>query len=116
MFATLCDRVEKEAKTRFKKEKFNIDRTLPPFQSIEPHDTARSSSRAVSEKHSVLPPIMVGYRKVRVTKTERHIQHCVDAALHKLDEHQCAVLRSVGMERIFDGLRATCFIPFHFND
>ena len=37
------------------------------------------------------------------------------AALHELDEH-CAVLRSVGMERIFDGLRATCFIPFQFND
>ena len=116
IFAALCDRVEEEAKTRLRKEALNIDRTIPPFQSTESGETARSSSHAAIEEHSVLPPIMVGYRKVRVTKTERRIQHCVDAALHKLEERQCAVLRSVGMERIFDGLRAACCIPFHFND
>ena len=105
-----------EAKTKLKKEAFHIDRTLPPFQAIEPGETVRGSSHSAIDAHSVLPPTIVGYRKVRVTKTERHIQHCVDAALHKLEERQCAALRSAGMERIFDGLRAACCIPFHFND
>ena len=99
-----------------KKEKLDIDRTLPPFQSVEPYDSEQRSSHVVSEKPDVLPPLMVGYRKVRVTKTERHIQHCIDAALHKLEEHQCLALRTVGLERIFDGLRATCFIPFQFRN
>ena len=116
VFATLCDRVEEEAKLRLKKEKLDIDRILPPFQSIEPHDAGRSVSHVVSEKPDVLPPLMVGCRKVRVTKTERHIRHCVDAALHKLEEHQCAALRAVGLERIFEGLRATCFTPFQFKE
>ena len=53
---------------------------------------------------------------MRVTKTERHIQQCIDAALHKLEENQCLALRTVGLERIFDGLRATSFIPFQFRD
>ena len=37
-------------------------------------------------------------------------------ALHKLEESQCLALRTIGFERIFDGLRATCFIPFQFCD
>ena len=116
VFARLCDRVEAEAKHRVKKEKVDIDRTLPPFQTVEHRDSEQRSSHVESEKPDVLSPSMVGYRKVRVTKTERHIQHCIDAALHKLEEHQCLALRACGLERIFDGLRATCFIPFQFQD
>ena len=116
VFADLCDRVEAEAKRRIKKEKVDIDRTLPPFQTVEPRDAEQRPSHVVSEKPNVLPPLIVGCRKVRVTKTERHIQNCVDAALHKLEEHQCLPLRTAGLERIFDGLRATCFIPFQFQD
>ena len=116
VFATLCDRVEEDAKHRVKKEKLDVDRTLPPFQTVEPLDPEQRSSHVVREKPDVLPPLMVGYRKVRVTKTERHLQHCIDAALHKLEEHQCLALRTVGLERIFDGLRATCFIPFQFEE
>ena len=40
----------------------------------------------------------------------------VHSAIHKLEERQCAVLKSLGMERIFDGLRAACCIPFHFDE
>ena len=116
VFAMLCDQVEAEAKHRVKKEKVSIDRTLPPFQTVEPRDSEQRTSHVVSEKPDVLSPLMVGYRKVRVTKTERHIQHCIDAALHKLEEHQCLALRACGLERIFVGLRATCFIPFQFQD
>ena len=112
VFARLCDQVEAEAKHRVKKEKVDIDRTLPPFQTLEPCGAEQRSSHVVSEKPDVLSPSMVGYRKVRVTKTERHIQHCIDAALHKLEGHQCLALRACGLERIFDGLRATCFVPF----
>ncbi len=116
VFATLCDRVETEAKRRGKKEKLDIDRTLPPFHTVELRDSHQRYSHVVSEKPEVLPPLMGGCKKVRVTKTERHIQQCIDAALHKLEENQCLALRTVGLERIFDGLRATSFIPFQFRD
>ncbi len=65
---------------------------------------------------SILPPLLGGCRKVRVTKAERHIQRHIDAALHKLEESQCLALRAKGLGRIFDGLRAPCFIPFQFRD
>ena len=110
VFATLCDRVETEAKHRGKKEKLDIDRTLPPFHTVELRDSQQRYSHVVSEKPEVLPPLMGGCKKVRVTKTERHIQQCIDAALHKLEENQCLALRTVGLVRIFDGLRATSFI------
>ena len=114
VFATLCDRVETEAKHRGKKEKLDIDRTLPPFHTVELRDSQQRYSHVVSEKPEVLPPLMGGCKKVRVTKTERHIQQCIDAALHKLEENQCLALRTVGLVRIFDGLRATSFIPFDY--
>ena len=65
VFATLCDRVETEAKHKVKKEKLDIDRMLPPFQTIEPRDSEQRSSHVVSEKPDVLSPLMAGYRKVR---------------------------------------------------
>ena len=116
VFARLCDQVDAEAKHKVKNEKVNIDRTLPPFQTLEPCGAQQTASHVVSEKPDVLPPSMAGYRKVRVTKAEKHIQQCIDAALHKLEEHQCVALRTCGLERIFDGLRATCFVPFQFQD
>ena len=116
VFARLCDQVDAEAKHKVKNEKVNIDRTLPPFQTLEPCGAQQTASHVVSEKPDVLPPSMTGYRKVRVTKAEKHIQQCIDAALHKLEEHQCVALRTCGLERIFDGLRATCFVPFQFQD
>ena len=48
---------------------------------------------------------------MKVTKAEKHIQQCIDAALHKLEEHQCLALQRCGLERIFDGLRAIFFSP-----
>ena len=116
VFARLCDQVDAEAKHKVKNEKVVIDRTLPPFQTLEPCGVQQTASHVVSEKPEVLPPSMAGYRKVRVTKAEKHIQQCIDAALHKLEEHQCLALRTCGLERIFDGLRATCFVPFQFQD
>ena len=107
VFARLCDQVDAEAKHKVKNEKVVIDRTLPPFQTLEPCGAQQTASHVVSEKPDVLPPSMAGYRKVRVTKAEKHIQQCIDAALHKLEEHQCLALRTCGLERIFDGLRAT---------
>ena len=50
VFAALCDRVEAEAKHRGKKEKLDIDRTLPPFHTVEPRDSHQRSSHVVSEK------------------------------------------------------------------
>ena len=116
VFARLCDQVDAEAKHKVKNEKVVIDRTLPPFQTLEPCGAQQTASHVVSEKPDVLPPSIAGCRKVRVTKAEKHIQQCIDAALHKLEEHQCLALRTCGLERIFDGLRATCFVPFQFQD
>ena len=116
VFARLCDQVDAEAKHKVKNEKVVIDRTLPPFQTLEPSGAQQTASHVVSEKQDVLPPSIAGCRKVRVTKAEKHIQQCIDAALHKLEEHQCLALRMCGLERIFDGLRATCFAPFQFQD
>ena len=116
VFARLCDQVDAEAKRKFKKEKVVIDRTLPAFQALESSGIQQTASHSVSEKPDVLPPSIAGCRKVRVTKAERHIQQCIDAALHKLEEHQCEALRRCGLERIFDGLRATCFVLFQLSE
>ena len=116
IFAQLCDQVESEVKHRVKSEKVNIDRTLPPFQTVEPCHRQQIAPHADNKKPDVLPPSMAGCRKVKVTKANRHLQHCIDAALHKLEEHQCLALRLCGLERIFDGLRAPCFVPFQFQD
>ena len=116
VFAHLCDQVDVEAKRKLKKEKIVIDRTLPAFQVLELSKMQQIASHGVSEKPEVLPPSITGCRKVRVTKAEKHIQHCIDAALHKLEEYQCEALRKSGLERVFDGLRATCFVPCQLTD
>ena len=92
VFSTLCDKVEAEAKRKKRKDKLDIDRTLPPFQTVSlvPH---QQSAHEVSVQHCILPPLLGGNRKVRVTKSERYIQQCIDAALHKLEESQCLALR-----------------------
>ena len=110
VFAHLCDQVDAEAK------QVVIDRTLPAFQVLELSKIQQTASHGVSEKPEVLPPSITGCRKVRVTKAERHVQQCIDAALHKLEEYQCEALRKCGLERIFDGLRATCFVPCQLTD
>ena len=67
-------------------------------------------------QHRVLPPLLGGLQKVRVTKAERRVQQCIDAALHKLEESQCLALKEKGLGRLFDGLRAPRFISFQFAD
>ena len=101
VFAHLCDQVDVEAKRKFKKEKVVIDRTLPAFQVLELSKIQQMASHGVSEKPEILPPSITGCRKVRVTKAEKHIQHCIDAALYKLEEYQCEALRKSGLERNF---------------
>ena len=115
-FAALCDEVEAEAKCKGRKDKPDIDRTLPSFQTVEFQVSNQQSAHVVSVQPSILPPLLGGCRKVRVTKAEGHIQQCIDAALHKLEESQCLALQAKGLERTFDGLRAPCFIPFQFRD
>ena len=115
VFSILCDKVEAEARRKKRKDKLDIDRTLPPFQTV-PCAPQQQSAHEVSVQQRILPPLLGGNRKVRVTKTERRIQQCIDAALHKLEESQCLALRAKGLERLFDGLRAPCFIPFQFAD
>ena len=91
VFSTLCDKVEAEAKRKKRKDKLDIDRTLPPFQTVS-LVPQQQSAHEVSVQHCILPPLLGGNRKVRVTKTERYIQQCIDAALHKLEESQCLAL------------------------
>ena len=67
-------------------------------------------------QQQVLPPLLGCIPKVRVTKAERRVQLCIDAALHKLEENQCVALKEKGLGRLFDGLRAPRFISFHFVD
>ena len=122
IFAELCDRVEKEAKNKFREDVINIDRTLPSFQSLErasaelktgalgrdpgsrvsgSTDVARGSGAqlairstvAVPQSPVIHPPLLGGCRKVRVAKTARYIHHCVEAASHKLEEGQCRALK-----------------------
>ena len=115
VFSSLCDKVEAEAKRTRKKEKLTIDRTLPPFQVVS-CVSQQQSAHEVSVQQQVLPPLLGGSPKVRVTKAERRVQQCIDAALHKLEENQCVALKEKGLGRLFDGLRAPRFISFHFVD
>ena len=115
VFSSLCDKVEAEAKQKRRKEKLTIDRTLPPFQVVS-CVSQQQSAHEVSVQQQVLPPLLGGSPKVRVTKAERRVQQCIDAALHKLEETQCVALKERGLGRLFDGLRAPRFISFNFVD
>ena len=115
VFSSLCDKVEAEAKRKRRKEKLTIDRTLPPFQVVS-CVSQQQPAHEVSVQQQVLPPLLGGSPKVRVTKAERRVQQCIDAALHKLEENQCVALKEKGLGRLFDGLRAPRFISFHFVD
>ena len=114
VFSSLCDKVEAEAKRKRRKEKLTIDRTLPPFQVVS-CVSQQQPAHEVSVQQ-VLPPLLGGSPKVRVTKAERRVQQCIDAALHKLEENQCVALKEKGLGRLFDGLRAPRYISFHFVD
>ena len=113
VFSSLCDKVEAEAGRKRRKEKLAIDRTLPPFQAV-PCVSQQQPAHEVSVQHHVLPPLLGGIPKVRVTKAERRVQQCIDAALHKLEESQCLALKEKGLGRLFNGLRAPRFISFQF--
>ncbi len=142
IFAELCDQVEKEAKSKFRKDVINIDRTLPSVQPLGQAgtnltacalgsgpgsrvtgstDVSRGSGAqlavrcpvAIPQSPVIHPPLLGGCLKVRVTKRDRYIHHCVEAASHKL-EGQFRALQSVGL--VFDGLRAAVNIPFHFDE
>ena len=115
VFSSLCDKVEAEAKRTKRKGKLTIDRTLPPFQVVS-CVSQQQPAHEVSVQQQVLPPLLGGSPKIRVTKAERRVQQCIDAALHKLEEKQCVVLKEKGLGRLFDGLRAPRFISFHFAD
>ena len=115
VFSSLCDKVEAEAKRKRRKEKLTIDRTLPPFQVVS-CVSQQQPAHEVSVQQQVLPPLLGCIPKVRVTKAERRVQQCIDAALHKLEENQCVALKEKGLGRFFDGLRAPRFISFHFVD
>ena len=115
VFCFLCDKVQAEAGRKKRKEKLDIDRTLPPFQTV-PCAPQQQSAHEVSVQQRVLPPLLGGLKKVRVTKADRRVQQCIDAALHKLEESQCLALRAKGLERLCDRLRAPCFISFQFAD
>ena len=115
VFSSLCDKVEAEAKRKRRKEKLTIDRTLPPFRVVS-CVSQQQPAHEVSVQQQVLPPLLGGSPKVRVTKAERRVQQCIDAALHKLEENQCVALKEKGLGRLFDGLRAPRFISFHFVD
>ena len=103
VFSSLCDKVEAEAKRTRRKEKLTIDRTLPPFQVVS-CVFQQQSAHEVSVQQQILPPLLGGSPKVRVTKAERRVQQCIDAALHKLEENQCVALKEKGLGRLFDGL------------
>ena len=115
VFSSLCDKVEAEAKRTKRKGKLTIDRTLPPFQVVS-CVSQQQPAHEVSVQQQVLPPLLGGCPKIRVTKAERRVQQCIDAALHKLEEKQCVTLKEKGLGRLFDGLRAPRFISFHFAD
>ena len=115
VFSSLCDKVEAEAGRKRRKEKLNIDRTLPPFQVVS-CVSQQQPAHEVSVQQQVLPPLLGCSPKVRVTKAERRVQQGIDAALHKLEENQCVALKEKGLGRLFDGLRAPRFISFHFVD
>ena len=115
VFSSLCDKVEAEAKRTKRKGKLTIDRTLPPFQVVS-CVSQQQPAHEVSVQQQVLPPLLGGCPKIRVTKAERRVQQCIDAALHKLEEKQCVALKERGLGRLFDGLRAPRFISFHFAD
>ena len=115
VFSSLCDKVEAEAGRKRRKEKLNIDRTLPPFQVVS-CVSQQQPAHEVSVQQQVLPPLLGCIPKVRVTKAERRVQQGIDAALHKLEENQCVALKEKGLGRLFDGLRAPRFISFHFVD
>ena len=115
VFSSLCDKVEAEAVRKRRKEKLAIDRTLPPFQVVS-CVSQQQPAHEVSVQQHVLPPLLGGIPKVRVTKAERRVQQCIDAALHKLEESQCLALKEKGLGRLFDGLRAPRFIAFQFAE
>ena len=69
VFSILCDKVEAEARRKKRKDKFDIDRTLPPFQTV-PCAPQQQSAHEVSVQQRILPPLLGGNRKVRVTKAE----------------------------------------------
>ena len=115
VFSSLCDKVEAEAMRTKRKGKLTIDRTLPPFQVVSCVPQQRPAHE-VSVQLQVLPPLLGGSPKIRVTKAERRVQQSIDAALHKLEEKQCVALKEKGLGRLFDGLRAPRFISFHFAD
>ena len=115
VFSSLCDKVEAEAMRTTRKGKLTIDRTLPPFQVVS-CVPQQQPAHEVSVQQQVLPPLLGSSPKIRVTKAERRVQQCIDAALHKLEEKQCVALKEKGLGRLFDGLRAPRFISFHFAD
>ena len=115
VFSSLCDKVEAEAMRTKRKGKLTIDRTLPPFQVVS-CVPQQQPAHEVSVQQQVLPPLLGSSPKIRVTKAERRVQQCIDAALHKLEEKQCVALKEKGLGRLFDGLRAPRFISFHFAD
>ena len=115
VFSSLCDKVEAEARRTTRKGKLTIDRTLPPFQVVS-RVPQQQPAHEVSVQQQVLPPLLGSSPKIRVTKAERRVQQCIDAALHKLEEKQCVALKEKGLGRLFDGLRAPRFISFHFAD
>ena len=115
VFSSLCDKVEAEARRTTSKGKLTIDRTLPPFQGVS-CVPQQQPAHEVSVQQQVLPPLLGSSPKIRVTKAERRVQQCIDAALHKLEEKQCVALKEKGLGRLFDGLRAPRFISFQFAD
>ena len=88
---------------------------MPPFQVVS-CVSQQQPAHEVSVQQHVLPPLLGGIPKVRVTKAERRVQQCIDAALHKFEESQCVALTEKGLGRLFDGPRAPRFISFQFAD
>ena len=112
VFSSLCDKVEAEAGRKRRKEKLTIDRTLPPFQVVS-CVSQQQPAHEVSVQQQVLPPLLGGIPKVRVTKAERRVQQCIDAALHKLEESQCVALKEKGLGRLFDGFSSRADVLLH---
>ena len=84
---------------KFRKDVINVDRTLPSFQPL-----GRVSTKLAASSNA------------QQAGRSRYIHHCVEAASHKFEEGQCRALKSFGLERLFDGLRAAVNIPFHFDE
>ncbi len=109
VYAELCQLIKQEGSRKYKNKDVKVVTELLPYPQVE-------RNLKVKNLPKIAEPVITGYQTAQVSKKERKMEHCVDAALDVLDERTCALFKQNGLEQYFDSLRAPIQAAFTYEE